>query len=265
MSTSDPAAALDLLSVGDLEVVGRLMDASNATLLCTVTAGDAAARCVYKPIAGERPLWDFPEGTLAGREVAAFLLAEAIGDHLVPPTLLRDGPFGPGMCQLWVETDPEQVLVDVVEPADVPPGWLHVLDAQGPRGRDVVLVHANDERLRRMALFDVVVNNADRKGGHILAGPDGRVRGVDHGVAFHVEPKLRTVLWGFAGLELTFAERAQLQDVRGQLGGGLGAELLGCLDRREVTACQRRIDRLLRDGCLPYPQDEWPPIPWPPF
>lgn len=265
MSTFDPAAALELLSAGDLEVLGRLVDASNATLLCTVTTDAVEARCVYKPIAGERPLWDFPDGTLAGREVAAFLLAEAFGGNLVPPTVLRDGPFGPGMCQLWVETDPQEVLVDVVEPADVPPGWLHVLDAQGPRGRDVVLAHADDERLRRMAIFDVVVNNADRKGGHILPGPDGVVRGVDHGVAFHVEPKLRTVLWGFAGQQLTSAERAQLEVVRAQLADRLGAELTGCLTRREVTACQRRVDRLLRDGCLPYPQDDWPTIPWPPF
>lgn len=265
MSEIDVEVALDLLRRGDITVQGRLVDASNATLFCTLGKGDPETRCVYKPVAGERPLWDFPDGTLAGREVAAYLVSEGLGWSVVPPTVLRDGPFGPGMCQLWVETDPAVDLVDVLAPAAVPPGWLHVLDALGSAGEPVVLGHADDDRLRRMAVLDVVLNNADRKGGHVLPGPDGVVRGVDHGVCFHAEPKLRTVLWGWAGDGLTLAERECLDALGCALDGGLGGQLLGLLSPREVTACRRRVDRLLRDGHLPYPGEGWPAIPWPPF
>ena len=134
-----------------------------------------AAECVYKPVAGERPLWDFPDGTLAGREVSAYLVSEATGWRVVPPTVLRDGPFGPGMVQLWMDVDPTSTCR--VRPPRHP-------------------------ALRRMAVFDAVVNNADRKGGHILPTPDGHVYGVDHGICFSVEPKLRTLLWRWAGKPL---------------------------------------------------------------
>ncbi len=248
-----------------MEVVGRLVDASNATLVCTVASGSTEARCVYKPVAGERPLWDFPDGTLAGREAAAFLVSEAFGGSVVPPTILREGPFGPGMVQLWVDTDPGVVLVDVTTPAAMPDGWLHVLDALGPGGHEVVLSHADDPRLRQMAVLDVVLNNADRKGGHVLATPAGHVHGVDHGVCFNVDHKLRTVLWGWAGSELTGAERRSLESLRDQLRGPLGLTLAGCLTSDEVAMTGRRVDHLLNDGHLPLPQDDWPTIPWPPF
>ena len=163
-------SALQLLRHGEITVEGRLVDASNATLLCEIALDGAEERCVYKPIAGERPLWDFPDGTLAGREVATYLVAEASGWSIVPPTVLRDGPFGPGMCQLWVDADPSVELIDVVAPSKLPDGWLHVLDALGSGGQPVVLGHADDVRLRRMAVLDAVVNNADRKGGHVLPG-----------------------------------------------------------------------------------------------
>jgi uncharacterized repeat protein (TIGR03843 family) len=195
----DVSSALTLLRRGDITVEGRLVDASNATLFCEIVLDGVDARCVYKPVAGERPLWDFPEGTLAGREVAAYAVSEATGWGVVPPTVMRDGPFGPGMVQLWVEIDTDVDLVDVVAPDRVPSGWLRVLDALGSAGQPVVLAHADDERLRRMAVLDTVLNNADRKGGHVLPLPVGTVHGVDHGVTFHVEPKLRTVLWGWAG------------------------------------------------------------------
>ena len=265
MSGIDVGAALELLRHGEIAVQGRLVDASNATLFCELGGSPPTARCVYKPIAGERPLWDFPDGTLAGREVAAYLVSEALGWEVVPPTVLRDGPFGPGMCQLWVDTDTSVHLVDVLEPRAVPTGWLHVLDALGGSGEPVVLGHADDERLRRMAVLDVILNNADRKGGHVLPGPDGVVRGVDHGVCFHVEPKLRTVLWGWAGCELTATERAALDDLGCALDSELGAELLSLLSRAEVMTCRRRVISLLRDGHLPYPGEGWPAIPWPPF
>ena len=262
---ADLPSTLDALRHGELTVQGRLVDASNATLLCQLEGGSLRADCVYKPVAGERPLWDFPDGTLAGREVAAYVVSQALGWSVVPPTVLREGPFGPGMCQLWVDTDPTVELVDVVSPSALPHGWRHVLDAFGGSGEPVVLAHADDERLRRMAVLDVVLNNADRKGGHVLPGPDGVVRGVDHGVCFHTETKLRTVLWGWAGEDLRPDERAALESLGCALDESLGTELAGYLTGAEVRACRRRVSALLREGHLPYPGQGWPAIPWPPF
>ena len=265
MTELDVTTALDLLRHGEIDVQGRLVDASNATLFCDIVADGTRAHCVYKPVAGERPLWDFPDGTLAGREVAAYTVSAAGSWGVVPPTVLREGPFGPGMCQLWVDTDESVQLIDVLAPRAVPDAWRHVLDALGSAGEPVVLAHADDTRLRAMAVLDVVLNNADRKGGHVLPGPDGVLRGVDHGVSFHVEPKLRTVLWGWAGEDLTGEETTQLSELRAALDGPLGSELCDLLRPAEVTACTRRVDRLLREGHLPYPSEGWPAIPWPPF
>jgi uncharacterized repeat protein (TIGR03843 family) len=265
MSGLDVTTALTVLRQGDISVEGRLVDASNATLFCAISHSGVEAHCVYKPIAGERSLWDFPDGSLAGREVASYAVSEGGGWGVVPPTVMRDGPFGPGMVQLWVETDPDVNLVDVVAPERVPSGWMHVLDALGSGGRPVVLAHADDGRLRRMAVFDAVINNADRKGGHVLPLPDGTVHGVDHGVTFHREPKLRTVLWGWAGSPLRDEESATLTRLGERLAGDLGIELAGLLTRAEVRETRRRIDRLVIDGHLPYPSEGWPAIPWPPF
>ena len=261
----DVAGALTLLRHGEISVEGRLVDASNATLFCEICHDGRTATCVYKPVAGERGLWDFPDGTLAGREVASHLVSEATGWGVVPPTVLRDGPFGPGMVQLWVDTDPDVELVDVVAPNALPVGWLRVFDALGSSGQPVVLAHADDDRLRRMAVLDVVLNNADRKGGHVLPLPNGTVHGVDHGVTFHIESKLRTVLWGWAGEPLRDTEIEVLQRLGSQLEGELGTELGSLLTRAEVRATQRRVDRLITDSHLPFPGDGWPAIPWPPF
>ncbi|MGH8776629.1 MAG: SCO1664 family protein [Jiangellaceae bacterium] len=256
-----------LLRDGELIVEGRLVAASNATLLCRLDAGAAAGevvRCVYKPVAGERPLWDFPDGTLAAREMAAYLVSEAARWHVVPATILRDGPFGPGMCQLWIDQDGTD-LVGVVPTDAVPEGWLRVLDAVDGAGNPVALVHADDARLRRMALFDLVVNNADRKGGHILVDAGGDVLGVDHGVCFHGEPKLRTVLWGWAGVPLADHEQATLTHLVGQLRGELGDRLAELLAPGEVDATRDRVAGLLAAGHFPRQSPERRPIPWPPF
>ncbi|HWM57757.1 MAG TPA: SCO1664 family protein [Pseudonocardia sp.] len=255
-----------LLRHGRLEITGRLVDASNATLFGTVSADGVALKCVYKPVRGERPLWDFPDGTLAGREVATFLISEAAGFDVVPHTLLRDGPFGPGMVQVWVETDDERELVDVCEPAAVPDGWIGVLRARGERGRPAVLVHADTPSLRRMAAFDVVVNNADRKGGHVLAGTDGHLYGVDHGLTLHVEDKLRTVLWGWVGQPLPPDTVEPLEKLQAELdGGGLRELLREHITRREIRTLSSRVDALLTAGCYPEPSGYGPAIPWPAF
>lgn len=255
--------ASDLLADGELTVLGRIMPASNHTYLCRV--GDGELQAVYKPVAGERPLWDFEDGTLANRERAAYLVSEALGWSVVPPTLLRDGPAGPGMVQLWCEPDPEQDAVDVV-PAGTPvTGMLTVLDAHDDIGQPVVLVHEDSPALRRMALFDLVVNNTDRKGGHVLAMPDGHRYGVDHGVCFHVDDKLRTVLWGWAGKPLADDEVAAVTTLAAALEGALGEELGFLLTASEIERTRFRTARLLRAGTFPEPGPGWPSLPWPAF
>jgi uncharacterized repeat protein (TIGR03843 family) len=233
------ADQLPLLRDGELSVEGRLIDASNATLYCTTTLDGVSATCVYKPVRGERPLWDFPDGTLAGREVATYLVNEATGWDLVPLTVLRDGPFGPGMCQLWVDVDE---TVDLT--------WL---------------ARSDHPDLQRMAVLDAVVNNADRKGGHLLPTTEGRVYGVDHGVCFSAEDKLRTLLWQWRGEPLTDEAVDVLSRLRAGLEGDLATSLLAHLTRREVRRTVDRVDRLLASGVHPHPSEDWPAIPWPPF
>jgi len=238
-SGADPGA-LDLLTHGSLEVEGRLVVASNATLYCKVRGGGREAACVYKPVAGERPLWDFPAGSLAGREVSAYLVSSAAGWHLVPPTVFRDGPFGPGMCQLWIESDDS---VDVI-----------------------ALARSHDHpALRQMAVFDAVVNNADRKIGHLLPDPDGRLYGCDHGVCFGEDYKLRTVLWQWRGRGLPKTAIEALGRLRHALAEGeLRAQLSRWLSPAEVEATRQRVELLLQHRIHPFPPEDWPAVPWPP-
>jgi hypothetical protein len=230
---ADDDEALDLLREGVIDLEGRMLDASNVTLVGSIRTAELAAECVYKPVAGERPLWDFPDGTLAGREISAFLVSEATGWRIVPPTVLRDGPFGE------VDGDP---AVDLA-----------------------AFVRSDHPGLRRMAVFDAVVNNADRKGGHIIPMPDGRVYGIDHGICFSADPKLRTLLWRWANKRLTDEAVAVLERLGDDLRGDLGEQLHEHLTRREVRSTQQRVTELLRTGRHPEPSGEWPALPWPPF
>ena len=232
--------ALALLSAGELSIEGRVSDASNATFYCAVTADGRSAACVYKPVAGERPLWDFPDGTLAEREVAAYEVSAVTGWGIVPPTVYREGPAGPGMVQLWIDVD------ETVNPARL------------MRRRDL-------DRLRHIAVFDAVINNADRKGGHLLPTPDEQIYGIDHGVTFSVEDKLRTVLWQWAGARLPSEARDALCEVRAALDARLAERLGELLTRREVRQTRLRVDRLLSTGRHPQPSGDWPPVPWPPI
>ncbi|MEO6826646.1 MAG: SCO1664 family protein [Microbacteriaceae bacterium] len=251
----------DLLD-GELELTGRITTASNATFLGRI--GDVAV--VYKPIAGERPLWDFPARDLAHREVAAFLVSESSGWNIVPRTWLRDGPLGRGMVQLWKDSDPKQDAVDIVSTGDLPKnGWRRILDGTDEHDRSVTFIHEDSFALRRMAVFDAVVNNADRKGAHILAMADGHRHGVDHGLTFHVEHKLRTILWGWLGEELNADELDGIHRVRADLDGELGEALAGLLSNVEIAAFAARCDRLRSEGLFPAPHGQMPAIPWPPF
>ncbi|MFJ8938251.1 SCO1664 family protein [Streptomyces sp. NPDC102365] len=281
----------ELLTEGELTVRGRIREASNAVLLCDVSYEGREASCVYKPVAGERPLWDFPDGTLAQREVAAYEVSEATGWGLVPPTVLREGPYGRGMCQLWIEPPAEEpaggredgrgdgddggegvdgaidggagllALVDAEEPGE---GWKAIGLAEVGEGRTALLVHADDERLRRLAVLDAVINNADRKGGHLLPTSGGRLYGIDHGVTFNAENKLRTLLWGWAGEKLTPEAVGALERLREALGGPLGVRLGELITEVELDATRARVADLLASGRHPEPSGEWPAIPWPP-
>ncbi|MFF2995493.1 SCO1664 family protein [Streptomyces sp. NPDC057950] len=259
----------ELLAQGELKVRGQIREASNAVLYCTVSYEGRDAFCVYKPVAGERPLWDFPDGTLAQREVAAYEVSQATGWGLVPTTVLRDGPYGEGMCQLWVEASPEDdgagllALVDDEEPAE---GWKAIGFAEVGEGRTALLVHADDTRLRRLAVLDAVINNADRKGGHLLPTGEGRLYGIDHGVTFNADNKLRTLLWGWAGEPLTAEALDVLASLRDGLASGapLATRLAELITTAEIDATRDRVEAMLASGKHPEPSGEWPAIPWPP-
>jgi uncharacterized repeat protein (TIGR03843 family) len=233
---------VDAMHTGELSVTGRLVDASNATLYGTIknlhNPDLEEIRVIYKPIAGERPLWDFPDGNLASREYAAFLISEIAEWNLVPITILREGPFGPGMVQQWIDID-ESV--------------------------DLALYYRQDEPLlRNLALFDAVINNTDRKIGHLLPTPEGKLLGCDHGVTFHHEDKLRTVLWQWAGFSLTDSEVGQLERLSQQI-VKKEATFRELITDLELRALLGRIERLISTKTFPEPSDEWPAVPWPPF
>lgn len=240
---------------GELRLVGRLREASNATFLAV---DDAESRWVYKPVAGEAPLWDFPSETLSRREVAAYEISEALGFGVVPPTRWVEGPLGPGSAQVWVDGEPTP-LVDLVSPTDADESWLLIAAFQTQDDEPILLAHRDDLALRRIALFDALINNADRKGAHLIAGEPG-LRGVDHGLTMHVEAKLRTVLWGWAGDELTEAELAIVSQA-----ATLAVPLAPGLSDGEWEALTSRAGALFAAGEMPRPGQGRPAIPWPPL
>jgi uncharacterized repeat protein (TIGR03843 family) len=224
---------------GELIVTGRLVDASNATLLANCNFGSESFKCIYKPIAGERPLWDFQDGNLASREYAAFLISELMQLHIVPTTILRDGPFGMGMVQEWIDIDTQ---IDLAE-----------------------YFREDDPQLRKMALFDAVINNTDRKIGHLLPDEDGKLYGCDHGVTFHQENKLRTVLWQWAGQEFNIDELNSLNSLVAKLESSEGEVFESLLTTEEIAALGTRIQELIKTRTFPMPSPDWPAIPWPAF
>jgi uncharacterized repeat protein (TIGR03843 family) len=229
----------EILQVGTVKVEGRLVDASNATLLTEIELAGEVVRAIYKPISGERPLWDFQSGTLAFRERAAYLISEAMGFHLVPLTILRDGPFGMGAFQIWIEID---------ESIDLALYYREV-----------------NEHLRKVALFDAVINNTDRKIGHLLPSQTGNLFICDHGVTFHEEDKLRTVLWQWSGHPLSEDELATLRNLRDSIKVQQIAELSHLLSAVEIEALEMRIERLIAEAIFPEPNPDRPSVPWPPF
>ncbi|MCX6437775.1 MAG: SCO1664 family protein [Actinobacteria bacterium] len=231
-------ANVELLTTGVITVTGRLVDASNATLFASIEHDGVQGQCIYKPIAGERPLWDFPDGQLAHREYAAFLISEFLSLNIVPPTVLRDGPFGIGMVQLWIDIDEEINLAHYFS--------------------------QDDPQLRMMALFDAIINNTDRKIGHLLPDQSGHLYGCDHGVTFHSEYKLRTVLWQWAGEPLSESEIALLQSAISRF-SEIVLALKDYLTSEEIEALKIRIIGLIDSATFPLPNPDWPSIPWPAF
>ncbi len=239
MATDDRLIRHDALRTGEIRVTGRLVDASNATLFAQVTSGEAEIACIYKPVAGERPLWDFPDGTLAAREYAAYVISEEAGFHVVPFTIMRDGPFGVGMVQEWIDLDESIDLMDFFS--------------------------SDHPQLRAMCLFDAVINNTDRKIGHLLPVNNEIVLGCDHGVTFHVEDKLRTVLWQWSQSPLTSEEIQTLEKLLLAIKTHLASELTELITSEEISALEMRIHRLIQTRVFPAPSQEWPAVPWPAF
>lgn len=232
---ADDAVAREVLAHGEVEVIGRMPWSSNATFLTQVQLGDDALLAIYKPQAGERPLWDFPDGTLCMREVAAFALSDVLGWSLVPHTVLRDdAPLGLGALQRFVDHDPDDSYFQLQQDG------------------------THDDVFMRFAAFDILANNTDRKGGHVLAAPDGHVWGIDHGVCFHRQWKLRTVIWEYAGDPVP----APLLDSI-----ACAADHLDPLDDllapQEVEAVRTRAQRLLASKRYPLQTGDYRDYPWP--
>ena len=243
-TSTEPAPTLEALRAAELEPIGWLAGSSNQAMVVRARSAAGDLLAVWKPTAGERPLFDFPIGTLTRREVAAFHVSEELGWGIVPPTILRDGPAGEGMLQAWIEIDP---MADVID-----------------------MVNGDDPRLRRVALFDAIVNNTDRKAGHLLPVEGGHLFAVDHGVTFSTVPKLRTVLWAWEGEPFEAEEAGGLARVASALGtprrpGALATALAELLSAREIAATRGRVAELLAAGVFPSPSPDWPAIPWPPY
>jgi uncharacterized repeat protein (TIGR03843 family) len=228
------SVSMQTLLSQSMRVVGRLIDASNATLLAEIESDNQTQKVIYKPVAGEKPLWDFQDGNLAHREYCAFLLSNRAGFDLVPNTVLRDGPFGFGMVQEWIDTDEE---IDIIN-----------------------FGQSDDSQLKRMAIFDAIINNTDRKYGHLLY-KDGKLLGCDHGVTFHSEDKLRTVIWQFSGEKIDKQEMLLIESASALDYPNLFESYL---TQDEIAAIYERINRLLNSGRFPSPSENWPAIPWPP-
>lgn len=258
-------STLKELGLSEFSLQGQLVQASNQTLLCTAQdqVGEIS-RYVYKPVSGERPLWDFPAATLAKREVAAFFLSELAMWHHVPQTWwLEDGPLGAGMLQTWIEGANHESVVDIFS-QEIPDQWIPILHAEDSHGHPVTLAHLDSASLQRVVIFDAVLNNADRKAGHLLVDASSRLWVIDHGVTFHAEPKLRTVLWGWIGQAIPEPLMIELRNLNLNWAEHHG-EFEYLLTAREIDSVTDRLNGILTSEVFPVPSSQWPAVPWPVF
>lgn len=238
-TASELERAMRLLSQGYVAILGQILSSSNVIFLTQVDDGDMQTLAIYKPRRGERPLWDFARGTLCLRERMAYLLSQSLGWPLIPPTVLRDGPYGPGVLQLYIDADPRENYFTFRE--------AHLPD------------------LLPVALFDILANNADRKGGHLLLDGQDRIWAIDNALTFHAEPKLRTVIWDFAGESIPTEYLSSLRNLQGRMTGerALGETLKRLLTREDIAALQARLATLLERAVFPYPDPDRRQVPWP--
>jgi len=242
--------------MNNAKVVGQMANASNSTLVVEV----GTERFIYKPRSGERPLWDFPDNTLHLRERAAYVVSEMLGWDIVPETTIQDGPYGIGSFQKWIDAEP--TTVDIFPPTTVPDGWLTIITGFDETGVEVTLAHEDSLRLLQIAVFDALVNNADRKAGHLLTDDSGNTFGIDHGVTFNSEDKLRTVLWGWIGQQIPENLLSDLNELKQKI---YESELEELLNQSEVSALLERLNILLDQKTMPSPSPHWPAVPWPVF
>ena len=240
----------------NFKVIGQMVNASNSTLVVESDQG----RFIYKPRSGERPLWDFPDHTLHLRERAAYVTSELLGWDVVPETEIQHGPYGIGSFQKWIDAEP--TTVDIFSPGEVPENWLTIMSGIDEDGDQVTLAHEDSVRLQQIAIFDALINNADRKAGHLLTTEAGLTYAIDHGVTFNAEGKLRTVLWGWIGQTIPAHYLSDLQNLKPKIAS---SELSELLDDSEIDALQERLESLLEQKVLPSPSPHWPAVPWPVF
>lgn len=238
------------------KIVGQMLNASNSTLVAELDG----ARFIYKPRSGERPLWDFPDHTLHLRERAAFVLSEMLGWNVVPETTIEEGPYGVGSFQKWIKAEP--TTVDIFPPNEVPKDWLTIVSGIDEHGAPVTLAHEDSSRLQQIAVFDALINNADRKAGHLLTDASGQTYGIDHGVTFSAEGKLRTVLWGWVGQPIPAELMNDIVILKSKISD---SELVELLNEEELSALKDRIEMLIVDDVMPSPSPHWPAVPWPVF
>ena len=238
------------------KVIGQMVNASNSTLVVELDG----EQFIYKPRSGERPLWDFPDHTLHLRERAAYVVSQMLGWNVVPETTIKKGPYEIGSFQRWIDAEP--TTVDIFPPNTVPDGWLTIITGIDEEGKQVTLAHEDSPRLKQIAVLDALINNADRKAGHLLTDQAGMTFGIDHGVAFNAEDKLRTVLWGWIGQDIPEAHIVDLKTLQNEIAGSELEELLAA---SEIHALQQRVEDLITERVMPSPSPHWPAVPWPVF
>lgn len=255
---------LDLLLSGEIEIEGLIPDSSNGALKVLVCNSEQNIHAIIKPEVSIRPLWDFPDIDLNNREYATYLLDRALGLHYVPETVMRNVKgIGNSLIQEWVEESDNDLII-VKSPEDIPKDYLKVLQGYDELNKLITLAHKDDRDLRNLCLFDLVINNADRKGGHLLLDADNKMWAIDHGVSWHQESKIRSVLWGWIDVAFNDEDITLLENAKNVLQTWKEQDF-EYLSEIEIEQAIKRVNELLEINAFPQPGDQWPAVPWPIF